>query len=257
MSEILETDGSGNVVTEYLNGAGEILGKIRYLPSGIKQVWYYLHDGLGSTTYLLDNYGNIVNTYYYEPFGKCWNVSHDPGKNTRFTGKEYEEDIGLYYFANRWYDPDAGRFVTKDPAEEEILKPLTINRYIYALNNPINFTDPTGEKVKYGKYQISDKGTRERLDKLDELIGNKDIIITDGDRAKNAGYGVKDSYHKKGRAADIYVPGMPVNEIAKKAAEAGFNGICTYDDGHVHVDTRDKIWNGHNGKTIQNPGWRR
>jgi len=140
MSEILETDGSGNVVTEYLNGAGEILGKIRYLPSGIRQVWYYLHDGLGSTTYLLDNYGNIVNAYYYEPYGKCWNVTHDPGHNTRFTGKEYEEDFGLYYFYARWYDAEAGRFVGRDPKRDW-------PNYIYCLDNPIICVDPYGMDV--------------------------------------------------------------------------------------------------------------
>jgi len=90
-----------------------------------------------STTYLLDNYGNIVNAYYYEPFGKCWNVEHDPGRNTRFTGKEYEEDIGLYYFFARWYDPDAGRFVTRDPRS-------IVLGYKYCSNNPISFIDLRG-----------------------------------------------------------------------------------------------------------------
>jgi len=135
MNTILEFSDTGTVTDEYLNGAGEILGKIRYLPSGITQKYYYLHDGLGSTTYLLDNYGNIVNAYYYEPFGRCWNVEHDPGHNTRFTGKEYEEDIGLYYFCARWYDADAGRFISRD---------IISGNYIYVSNNPIIFLDPTG-----------------------------------------------------------------------------------------------------------------
>ena len=62
-------------------------------------------------------------------------MEHDPGHNTRFTGKEYEEDIGLYYFCARWYDADAGRFISRD---------IISGNYIYVSNNPIIFLDPTG-----------------------------------------------------------------------------------------------------------------
>jgi len=71
-------------------------------------------------------------------------VEHDPGHNTRFTGKEYEEDIGLYYFCARWYDADAGRFIGRDPFEGIAYEPRTINLYIYCMNNPIIFVDILG-----------------------------------------------------------------------------------------------------------------
>ncbi|MBN2619083.1 MAG: hypothetical protein JXR64_12290 [Spirochaetales bacterium] len=48
------------------------------------------------------------------------------------------ESPGLYYFNARWYDPNLGRFITEDPIK------ANNNWYIYALNNPLLFTDPTG-----------------------------------------------------------------------------------------------------------------
>ena len=44
----------------------------------------------------------------------------------------------LYYYNARWYDPETGRFVTEDPAKDGL------NWYIYAGNNPVKYTDPTG-----------------------------------------------------------------------------------------------------------------
>ena len=56
-----------------------------------------------------------------------------------FTGKEYDPDIGLYYFNARWYDPDLGRFISEDPAGQGP------NPYSYCGNSPVMRVDPTGE----------------------------------------------------------------------------------------------------------------
>ncbi|NLY74262.1 MAG: hypothetical protein GX075_03060, partial [Firmicutes bacterium] len=58
-----------------------------------------------------------------------------------FTGKEYDPDIGLYYFNARWYDPDLGRFISEDPARD----PNNPNLYSYCGNNPLSRIDPTGQ----------------------------------------------------------------------------------------------------------------
>ncbi|NLW48697.1 MAG: RHS repeat-associated core domain-containing protein, partial [Firmicutes bacterium] len=58
-----------------------------------------------------------------------------------FTGKEYDPDIGLYYFNARWYDPDLGRFISEDPAGD----PNNPNLYSYCGNNPLNRIDPSGK----------------------------------------------------------------------------------------------------------------
>ncbi len=62
------------------------------------------------------------------------------GDGVRFTSKTLDEDTGLYYFNARWYDPNLGRFITEDPIKDGN------NWYLYANNNPLRFTDPTGLK---------------------------------------------------------------------------------------------------------------
>jgi len=136
LEPIIELDGSGNVVTEQFGIGSELVCSIKSQLSSIKQLTYHLNDHLGSTIFVLDSAGNLLANHYHDPFGKVWNVKGDIRNDIRFTDKEYEEDIGLYYFAARWYDPDIGRFVSQDPIE-----PLV---YIYTLNNPMKYTDPTG-----------------------------------------------------------------------------------------------------------------
>jgi len=55
-----------------------------------------------------------------------------------FTGKEWDEQAGLYYYNARWYDPSLGRFITEDPIKDGL------NWYTYVRNNPLKYTDPTG-----------------------------------------------------------------------------------------------------------------
>lgn len=75
------------------------------------------------------------------------------------------------------------------------------------------------------------------------------ICINSGYRceAHNAAVGgARDSYHKKGKAADIWVPGVEPAKVARAAESVGFLGIGLY-DGFVHVDTRTSkfFWYGH------------
>jgi RHS repeat-associated protein len=62
-----------------------------------------------------------------------------------YTGQEQDEFGGLIYYNARWYDAEVGRFISEDPAAANPNDPLTINRYIYCRNNPLIYTDPTGE----------------------------------------------------------------------------------------------------------------
>ncbi len=59
-------------------------------------------------------------------------------ERVKFTGKDYDEAAGLYYFNARWYDAELGRFTTEDPARDGL------NWYVYVRNNPLRFVDPTG-----------------------------------------------------------------------------------------------------------------
>ncbi|HEX8265940.1 MAG TPA: RHS repeat-associated core domain-containing protein, partial [Pyrinomonadaceae bacterium] len=75
----------------------------------------------------------------YDAFGNVTNG----GLSTRyqFTGREYDNYSGLYYYRARWYDSQLGRFISEDPIG---FAGGDINLYGYVKNNPIRFTDPFG-----------------------------------------------------------------------------------------------------------------
>jgi RHS repeat-associated protein len=58
-----------------------------------------------------------------------------------FTGKMLTEETGLVYFGARWYDPEVGRWITPDPAEDGE------NWYAYCQSNPTNVVDPDGRFI--------------------------------------------------------------------------------------------------------------
>jgi len=61
-----------------------------------------------------------------------------------FTGQFIEADIGLYYFGARWYDASLGRFISEDPIKGSMLSSQSQNPYVYCMNNPLRYVDPTG-----------------------------------------------------------------------------------------------------------------
>lgn len=69
-------------------------------------------------------------------------AASDPHK---FTGKELDDETGLYYFNARYYDAHLGRFISVDPVGGSNTDPQSWNRYAYALNNPVTVTDPSGQ----------------------------------------------------------------------------------------------------------------
>jgi len=64
-----------------------------------------------------------------------------------YTDKPYDAATGLYYSMARFYDPTTGRFVTQDPYNGTKQQPLSQNRYVYALDNPMRYVDPSGQML--------------------------------------------------------------------------------------------------------------
>jgi len=127
-----------DVITQKKKYHGGIFMEIPAVANvSVNQTYYYLYDGLGDVVNLVDGYGNLVQTYYYDAFGKSTNVKHDVVNKKQFTGKEIDEDSGLYYFFARYYDPETGRFLSEDS------EPY-LNLYIYCHDDPINKIDPDG-----------------------------------------------------------------------------------------------------------------
>jgi RHS repeat-associated protein len=112
--------------------------------------YYYAFDGLGSVVGLFDATGNLVSNYvaHYEPYGKPINNASTgyPAMPIRFAGYWLDTNTGLYKVGARYYDPSTGRWTQRDPMDN----PYDLhgwNRYIYAGDDPVNFTDSSGMRL--------------------------------------------------------------------------------------------------------------
>jgi len=104
-------------------------------------ITWYLTDNLGTIRQLVDNGGMVQDTVTYgDSYG---NNPSDSGTGDRFkfTGREYDAEIGLYYYRARYYDPGTGRFVSQDPKR---FGAKDTNLYRYVTNTPTTKTDPSG-----------------------------------------------------------------------------------------------------------------
>jgi RHS repeat-associated protein len=109
-------------------------------------------DRLGSPILLSDEAGNTREELAYDAWGKrrdtIANATPDSvdGKtdNKGFTGHEMLDQIDLVHMNGRVYDPLVGRFMSGDPLVQDPYNGQSYNRYSYVLNNPTDFTDPTG-----------------------------------------------------------------------------------------------------------------
>ena len=117
------------------------------------EIMYYHADHLGSTRLLTDATGSPVTAVEYYPFGH----PELTGEHERylFTGQE-RDSTGLYYFKARYYDPEMGRFLTQDKWIGDYRRPQTLNKYIYCVNNPLRYADPTGNEVSFSDEIIID-----------------------------------------------------------------------------------------------------
>ncbi len=103
--------------------------------------YYYHPDHLGSAQFVTDHEGEKYEHLEYTPYGELWEEQTDPLADVipfRFTGKEYDEETGLYYYGARYLDPKRGRWMSSDPAMDGM------NWYGYCSNNPLKYVDPTG-----------------------------------------------------------------------------------------------------------------
>ena len=106
---------------------------------------YYLHeDALGSTVLETTSTVSVKFSSNYVPYGKNYAMT---GKEVfMYTGKPYDSATGLYYEGARYYDPTTGRFTIQDSITGTQEDPMSLNRYIYARDNPMKIVDLAGHE---------------------------------------------------------------------------------------------------------------
>ena len=107
--------------------------------------WAYpLPDALGSVRQWSDSSGAVTYAGGYTPFGtEMWHQ----GSTTSawgYTGEWQDSNVEMVYLRARWYAPYLNRFISLDSIAPDVRNPQGINRYLYALANPINYSDPSG-----------------------------------------------------------------------------------------------------------------
>ncbi len=103
----------------------------------------YHTDGLGSIRALTDANGNVVQTYQYDEYGNVVSSSGSIIQPFQYTGEQRDE-MGFMYLRARRYDPASGRFIQGDPVLGFQEVPASLDRYAYAVDNPVSLTDPSG-----------------------------------------------------------------------------------------------------------------
>lgn len=110
------------------------------------RTYFYHADGLGSIVSLTDQRGAVVQSYDYDSFGNMRQHGGEVKQPYGYTGREWDKETGLYYYRARYYDPVAGRFISKDPIG---FAGGDVNLYRYVQNNPVNWVDPSGLAAQF------------------------------------------------------------------------------------------------------------
>ena len=63
-----------------------------------------------------------------------------------YRGEQYDSDLGLYYLRARYYNPNTGRFLSRDPEDGKAKIPASLHKYLYAGGDPVNARDPRGRE---------------------------------------------------------------------------------------------------------------
>ncbi len=154
------SSGNGLNRLEFTGADGLLYQEINLATGAVKDFLYH------GRTKLADIQGTTTTWYHSDPAGSpmaatgangalLWRTNYRPygeklvgatTENTQwFTGKPFEDKIGLSYYGARWYDPTLGRFMATDPVDWVELNAIhAFNRYGYANSNPIRFVDPDG-----------------------------------------------------------------------------------------------------------------
>jgi RHS repeat-associated protein len=144
-AQVLEEVSGGAVQVRYTYGRHPI-SQTQSL-GGTPSTTYYGYDARGNVAFLTDATSMTANNYEYDAWGSLIASSGTTSNTRLYSGEELDPDLGLVNLRARYLRTSTGRFLTIDPAPGQIGRPLTMNRYAYADDDPIDFSDPTGKNA--------------------------------------------------------------------------------------------------------------
>ena len=134
------TSGTSTTITKYYQAGSQ---RIALRVNGV--VRWLATDHLGSTSVTANESGARIAELRYKPWGESRYTFGATPTQRRFTGQVLDNVAGgLYFYNARYYDPALARFTQADTIVPQPGNPQSLNRYSYALNSPVRFTDPSG-----------------------------------------------------------------------------------------------------------------
>ena len=139
-------------------GGDAYTAPIAHIKEGSNAEYHYLHrDYLGSILAITDSSANIVEQTHFGAWGKVEQFSGLNGATTfnyessllgrGYTGHEHFVSVGLIHMNGRMYDANLGRFSSPDNYIQDPYNTQSFNRFGYVWNNPLKYTDPSGEAL--------------------------------------------------------------------------------------------------------------
>jgi len=207
----------------YLGGDAYSAPAVYVKESGSWNIYYICRDYLGSICAIANSSGSVVEKNSYDAWGRLRNsrtleIYDQPQTlflNRGFTGHEHLRAYGLINMNARLYDPVVGRFLSPDPYIQFPDFTQNFNRYSYVLNNPLKYTDESGElvgwilagtimlaKIYYDGYKANNKEHNPSNWDWENANYGFSIGNTGGDWSVSAGVGWNNNYINFGYAQD-------------------------------------------------------
>ncbi len=162
------TTATGTVHSEYIYASGRLLRETRTTTNGVEildfsydsqgtpyaltysvdngtpTTYYYITNLQGDVMYMVDEDGDRVASYAYDPYGAITSISGTMSQINplRYRGYYYDSETGFYYLQSRYYDPSIGRFINVDEFASTGQGFVGYNMFVYCSNNPVNRCDP-------------------------------------------------------------------------------------------------------------------
>lgn len=156
--EVLSADGTvtqkytwGLDLSEGLQGTGGVGGLLAVVETGGTNAgsYWFLYDGNGNVGQVIRaSDQGLAARYEYDPYGNAVSLTPGTGEaytdtnSFRFSTKWFDGESALYYYGYRYYSPQLGRWVNRDPLEEE----GGLNSVAYCADSPVDATDSLGLK---------------------------------------------------------------------------------------------------------------
>ena len=168
--------------------------------------YYYHSDHLGSATMISDWEGKEYQRIEYTPYGETWvEKTSNSGSEFlpyKFTGKEVDQETGLYYYGARYLNPKYSMWISTDPALGEyvpemgkgnsknsanlpgmggVYNHINFHLYHYAGNNPVKYVDPDGRKLR----KLDEEQNNQVKSAVSSAVKNLNYIIKELTSAYN------------------------------------------------------------------------